>query len=211
MLRAMILSFVGKSGDQDIINEAKKCFDRHIAGDLIDPNIREAVYAVVSRYGDENTQEELRKLYTVADMTEEKVRLLSAMGQSLKPEIIVNTLKFTFEGDNVRMQDSFYGLIGCTSSRDGRDLVWKFIQKNRKILAERFGEKSSYLVRFVEMGLSNFADEKIADEIKSFFDSMNTPIITRPVKKVLETIHMHSEVLKRDSKAIEEFLKQQQQ
>lgn len=39
---------------------------------------------------------------------------------------------------------------------------------------------------------------------------MNTPIVTRPVKKVLETIHMRSQVLKRDSKAIEEYLKQQQ-
>jgi len=40
---------------------------------------------------------------------------------------------------------------------------------------------------------------------------MNTPIVARPVKKVLETIHMRSQVLKRDSRAIEEFLKQQQQ
>jgi hypothetical protein len=31
-------------------------------------------------------------------MTEEKVRLLRAMGQSTKPEIIKNTLKFIFEG-----------------------------------------------------------------------------------------------------------------
>jgi hypothetical protein len=31
-------------------------------------------------------------------MTEEKVRLLRSMGQSIKPEIIENTLKFIFEG-----------------------------------------------------------------------------------------------------------------
>ncbi|CAF0814722.1 unnamed protein product [Adineta steineri] len=210
MLRPMILSIIGKSGKQDVIDEAKKRFERHIAGDLIDPNIRGAVYVIVSRYGDEKTQEELRKLYTAADMTEEKVRLLRAMGQSIKPEIIENTLKFIFEGDNVRMQDSISGLVGCTSSRDGRDLVWKFLQKNWKTLAERFGEKSNFLIAFVEYGLSDFADEKIATEIKTFFDSVNTPIVARPVKKVLETIHMRSEVLKRDSKAIEEFLKQQQ-
>ena len=66
MLRPMILSFVGKSGDQLVIDEAKKRFERHIAGDLIDPNIRGAVYVIVSRYGDEKTQEELRKVRTVA-------------------------------------------------------------------------------------------------------------------------------------------------
>jgi hypothetical protein len=62
MLRPMILSLVGKSGDQDVINEAQKRFQRHIAGDLIDPNIRGAVYVIASRYGDETTQEELRKV-----------------------------------------------------------------------------------------------------------------------------------------------------
>jgi len=210
MLRPMILSIVGKSGDQEVINEAKKRFQRHIDGDLIDPNIRGAVYVIVSRYGDESTQEELRKLFVAAEMTEEKVRLLRAMGQAIKPKIIESTLKFIFEGDNVRMQDSISGLVGCTSSRDGRDLVWKFLQENWKTLVERFGEKSNFLIAFVEYGLSDFADDKIAAEIKTFFESANTPIVARPVKKVLETIHMRAEVLKRDSKAIEEFLRQQQ-
>jgi len=49
----------------------------------------------------------------------------------------------------------------------------------------------------------------MANEIKSFFDTNNTPIVARPVKKVLETIHMRTKVLKRDSKAIEEYLNQQ--
>ena len=64
MLRPMILSIVGKSGDQDVISEAKKRFQRHIDGDLMDPNIRGAVYVIVARYGDEGTQEELRKVRT---------------------------------------------------------------------------------------------------------------------------------------------------
>jgi puromycin-sensitive aminopeptidase len=62
MLRPMILSIVGKSGDQKVIDEAKERFKRHVAGDLMDPNIRGAVYVIVSRYGDETTQETLRKV-----------------------------------------------------------------------------------------------------------------------------------------------------
>ncbi|CAF5033428.1 unnamed protein product, partial [Rotaria sp. Silwood1] len=37
MLRPVILSFMGKSGDQAIIDEANKRFQSHINGDLIDP------------------------------------------------------------------------------------------------------------------------------------------------------------------------------
>ncbi|CAF4590621.1 unnamed protein product, partial [Rotaria sp. Silwood2] len=112
-------------------------------------------------------------------------------------------------GDNVRMQDSISGFVGCTSCRDGRDLVWKFLQKNWKTLVERFGGKSNFLIFFVENGFPDFADEKTASEIKAFFDTMDTPIVARPVKKVLETIHMRSEVLKHDLKTIEKYLKQQ--
>jgi puromycin-sensitive aminopeptidase len=97
MLRPMILNIMGKSGDQAIIDEAKKRFQRHLEGDLIDPNIRGAIYAIVSRYGDENTHEELRKLYKTAEMSEEKVRLLRSMGHSTNPDIIEKTLQFIFE------------------------------------------------------------------------------------------------------------------
>jgi hypothetical protein len=62
MLRPMILTIVGKSGDQQVVQEAQKRFQQHIAGDLIDPNIRGSVYAIVSRYGDETTQQQLRKV-----------------------------------------------------------------------------------------------------------------------------------------------------
>ena len=62
MLRPMILGLVGKSGDQEVIDEARKRFERHLAGDLMDPNIRGAVYVIVSRYGDEKTQEQLRQV-----------------------------------------------------------------------------------------------------------------------------------------------------
>jgi len=209
MLRPMILSFVGKSGDKEVIAEAQKRFEGHLNGNLIDPNIRGAVYAIVARYGDEKTQEQLRQLHAQADMTEEKVRLLRAMGQCPKAEIIKDTLKFIFEGENVRMQDSISGVVGCTSSRVGRDLVWQFLQENWKTLVTRFGDKSNFLIAFVEYGLSEFADEKTAEEIKNFFETANTPIVNRPVKKVLETIHMRSQVLKRDSKAIESYLKQE--
>lgn len=107
------------------------------------------------------------------------------------------------------MQDSISGLVGCTSSRVGRDLVWQFLRENWQSLVTRFGDKSNFLIAFVEYGLSEFADEKTAEEIKNFFETANTPIVNRPVKKVLETIHMRSEVLKRDSKAIESYLKQE--
>ncbi|CAF1549163.1 unnamed protein product [Adineta steineri] len=85
-----VIRIMGKSGDQAIIDEAKNRFQQYINGNLIDPNIRPAVYVVVSHYGDENS----------------------------------------------------------ASSRVGRDIVWKFLQKNWTKLVERFGENSVFLMQF---------------------------------------------------------------
>ena len=49
------------------------------------------------------------------------------------------------------MQDSISGLAGCTSSYIGRDLVWQYLKANWKKIMENFGEKSSFLIYFVEV------------------------------------------------------------
>jgi len=97
MLRATILHIIGRSGDEIVVNEAKQRFQRHLNGDFIDPNLRDAVYALVSYFGDEQTHEQFKGLYETTDMTEEKVRILRAMGQSTHPKIIEKTLGFIFE------------------------------------------------------------------------------------------------------------------
>jgi len=151
MLRPIVLNIVGKSGDESVVKEAQKRFERHLNGDLIDPNIRGTVYALVARFGNEQTQEQLKKLYLSAEMTEEKVRVLRAMGQTIDPNLIQKALEFVFETEHVRMQDSTAGLSGCTSSRIGRELSWKYLQNNWSKLLQRFGDKSSYLIYFVEV------------------------------------------------------------
>lgn len=209
MLRPLVLGVAGKAGDQSVIDEARKRFKRHLAGDLIDPNIRAAVYTIVSRYGDAKAHDDLRKLHAAADMTEEKVRLLRALGQTHDPALVEETLKFIFEGDNVRSQDSIYGIFGCSSSRVGRAVVWEFLQKHWGDIVQRFGEKSSLIIYVVEFALGDYADDATAEQVKKFFDSANMPILGRPIKKVLETINMRSKILERDSQAIKEYLTQQ--
>ncbi len=98
MLRPMVIASMGTSGDQAVIDEAGKRFKRHINGDLINPDIRSSVYSIVSLYGDENTLKELQKLFKEADTSEEKSRLLSAMGYSTDSKIIEETLNFVFQG-----------------------------------------------------------------------------------------------------------------
>ena len=42
------------------------------------------------------------------------------------------------------MQDSASGIVGCTSSRIGRDLVWKFLQKNWTVTCGTFWREKQF-------------------------------------------------------------------
>lgn len=52
------------------------------------------------------------------------------------------------------MQDSASGIVGCTGSRIGRDIIWKFLQKDWTELTKRYGDKSHFLISFVEVNNS---------------------------------------------------------
>ena len=73
------------------------------------------------------------------------------------------------------MQDSISGVVGCTSSRVGRDLVWQFLQENWKSLVTRFGDKSNFLIAFVEVKLSL----PIFDATQNFFSFSVRPVGVR--------------------------------
>lgn len=49
------------------------------------------------------------------------------------------------------MQDAHVGIFGCSLSRTGRDIVWAYLKNNWSKLVERYGEKSSFLVSFVDV------------------------------------------------------------
>jgi hypothetical protein len=57
-----MLFYVAKAGEQSVINEAQRRFGLHIGGNSLHPNIRGSVYAIVARYGDETTHNELLKV-----------------------------------------------------------------------------------------------------------------------------------------------------
>ncbi|VDL58868.1 unnamed protein product [Hymenolepis diminuta] len=69
LLRPLIISLLGGCGFIDVVNEARKRFDRHYnavmsgadsnSGDLIHPDLRFSVYSTCMRHGDEKTLDRL--------------------------------------------------------------------------------------------------------------------------------------------------------
>ena len=66
----------------------------------------------------------------------------------------------------VRSQDVFYVLAGCSHSAEGRQLTWQWIKANWEPLKERL--HPSLFSRGLQSVFGNFASEEKAVEIEEF-------------------------------------------
>ena len=88
MCRATVLRCLGINGDEDVQKEARKRFENHLAGVVIDASLRSAVYASVLVDADEETLNKFIELHNKTDLSEEKLRIATALG-SVKNELLI--------------------------------------------------------------------------------------------------------------------------
>ena len=63
MLRSLVISMMGKNGDEGVKAEAKKRFDSHVtSGEAIDSNLKSAIFTLAMAGGDESTFEQLMEV-----------------------------------------------------------------------------------------------------------------------------------------------------
>ncbi|MES3031675.1 MAG: M1 family metallopeptidase [Patescibacteria group bacterium] len=200
LLRSLAISRAGRSGDKKIISEAKNKF----AKGNIHPDIRGAVYAIVTSTGGAKEYNTLIKKYREEKLHEEKNRIGGALGDFCNPELLKQTCEFTFSKD-VRIQDTI-GIISSVGANSmGRDIWLSFVQKNWKTLVSRYGDGGHTLARLVK-AISSSAEEKHLKSFKKFFTTHEAPGAKRAIQQVLERLEGNVAWLKRDGKKIETFL-----
>jgi len=201
MLRGLVIRRLGLSGDEDIIEEAKRKFQAHVDGSqAIAADLRSAVYCIVSRNGNEQTFDELVKLYETTTHMEEQNRLVRVLGYSKDPELIQKALDFCLS-DKVRSADTVFAMAGCTSSLVGRQMTWKFIKENWDVLYKRY-EGGFLLSRLIKVGTENFVTEEEERDVETFFQGHEVPAAERVIKQCVESIQLNKQWLARDGASI---------
>ncbi len=95
MTRSIILLNLGINGDEDTLKEAKKRFENHQKGILIQPDLRLAVFVCVLVDADEKTFENFLEIFKTTLMEEEKMRLLNALCAVKSEHLIRKLLSFS--------------------------------------------------------------------------------------------------------------------
>ncbi len=206
LLRSLVLAALGKYGHEKTIAHAKKLFISIKKNkENVSPDLRGIVYSIVARYGGIKEYTVLQKMYHKETLHEEKSRILMSLGGFRQKSLLAKTLAFSLS-KSVRSQDTPAVIASVIRNREGKELAWKFIQKQWPTLLSRYGEGGHMLSRLVE-STAVFNDKKYADEIKSFFKKHPAPGAERTTRQVLETILTRALWKKRDQEAISTWLK----
>lgn len=208
LLRSRILGKMVSLEDESTIGEAKKRFSLHVSGKtILSADLRSPVYRAVLSVGDEETFETMLKLYRESDLHEEKDRILGALGAVKDDALLARVLEFAM-GEEVRAQDTIFGIISVTMTYKGRLLAWEFLKEKWDVLVDRY-EGGYLLSRLVKYIAENFATDEKAQEIEQFFENRPKPGVERTVQQCVETVKLNAAWLNRDEASIKEFLKSQ--
>lgn len=210
LLRAIVISRLGRAGDQEIRAEAKRRFDAHCSGGAsISPDIRSAVYSCVASAGQAEDYQAMLKLHEQADSHEEKERIARSGLAAFSDKVLLSQALHFSIGSCVRSQDSVHLIGSIAKNRAGRDISWQFFKDNFQLLKGRYA--SGFLLSHLVKSCSErFLTEDAAVEVEKFFTEHPLPGSERNVAQSVETIRLHAAWLSRDATDISNFFKNHQ-
>ncbi|HSW47591.1 MAG TPA: M1 family metallopeptidase [Candidatus Saccharimonadales bacterium] len=204
LLRSVVISSLGKYGDNETISIAQDMFNKMLRGERkIESDLRGVVYYIVAKYGNEKTYSDLLKLYKESTLQEEKDRIFRALCSFRDKNLLEKSLEFGFS-DEVRTQDSYKSIYFIFANSHGRDLAWDFLRNHWKEIVKRYSGGHLFS-RFAEP-IEFFTKKSEAQDVEKFFKENAAPGAERTIKQVLEKIYSNDEWLKRDLISIKKFL-----
>jgi puromycin-sensitive aminopeptidase len=181
LLRSLVLATLIKYEDLRVL----KWVTKKASEKKINPDIRAVVYGGMAKIGSDAYYKQLLKSYLATDQHQEKLRILSALGQFENEKYIQKNLRMLF-GKDVRKQDSIYLFMSITSFESGRASAFAYMKNNwsefKDISAAR-NMFSSFVKSF-----GGFRTDKDKKSVKAFFEKKGTVGIELALSQTLEKI-----------------------
>jgi len=192
LLRSLVITALGRFGDECTIKEARHRFQAYLADEnTLDPNLRAAVYGIIARFGDKDEHAALIDCYRNTGRSEEKQRYLIALGMFPEQTLLEETVLFILS-DDVRLQDVPLGFATLAENRHGGRLAWETLVARWPEFERQFGASIMMFSRLVEGVANKLKTFEDAEEVQEFFKHHKVARIDQAIARSIETIRTNA-------------------
>jgi len=215
LLRGMMIGLLGTFcyDAADVVEEAKARFQKFQEDptDMVSlpSDMRSSVFAIVLKNGGEKEYNAVKEYFTTASNNAEKKFALASLGKTKDLKLKLRTLEWAVSGE-IKLQDFFYpmGSVGH-SSREGKEISWRFLQDNFETIKSMIGKASPSLMDACIVNCAgSFCSREKADEIEAFFKERPMPLNARTISQTTENMRANAnflDVLKASELSKQEF------
>ena len=199
LLRSFVITTLGKLGDEEILAEARKRFNKFLKNkNSLNADLQQPVFILMAWQGDKKTYNKLLSLYRKSTLQEEKIRFLVAMCNFKQKNLLLKTLNLALTSE-VRSQNIRVPIMGVSANIYGKDILWPWLKNHWKKLVRRFGVGNPLANRIVA-SIGSVIDDKQEKDLRKFFKRNPLPGTERVIEQTLERVRIKSAFLRRIKK-----------
>jgi len=194
-LRASLINALGDLNDQEIVASCRERFKKYLSNpQSLQPDLRPPILAVVGRYADEATWNQLHELGLKTTSTEEKQNYYDALAGAIDSTLVKKTLPIALT-DELPTSRAVFLVSKVARESDHPEIAWDFAKANMKALLAKTDALGAN--RYAPSLFTFFSDDSRADELK-VYAKLNLPAESATdVAKAVDEIQFRSEFKKR--------------
>ena len=190
-LRASLITALGDLNDQKIIAGCRERFAKYLTSpESLAPDLRPPVFAIVGRYADEKTWNQLHELGLKTTSVEEKQNYYNALAGATDPKLVNKALPIALT-DELPTSRAVFLVATVARESDHPEIAWDFAKANMKALLAKADAAGAN--RYAPSLFVFFSEDSRANELKTYAKT-NLPATSAPeVAKAVDEIQFRSE------------------
>jgi aminopeptidase N len=206
-LRASLINALGDLNDQEIVAGCRERFKKYLTNpQSLQPDLRPPILAVVGRYADEATWNQLHELGLKTTSTEEKQNYYNALAGATDPRLVKKTLPIALT-DELPTSRAIFLVSRVARESDHPDIAWDFAKANMKALLAKTDALGAN--RYAPSLFTFFSEDSRANELKAYGKTNLPTESATEVAKAVDEIQFRSEFKMRLAKQLTTWIDNQ--
>lgn len=135
---------------------------------LINPNLRSAVYCSAMAAGGETEWEFGWSQFKIATVASEASKLMSALACTSKTHLLEKYLSYTLNSTLIRKQDATSVITSVASNRVGQNLAWDFVREQWEYMFTQYGVGSFSFASMISGVTARFSTPAELQQLEEF-------------------------------------------